>query len=67
MSRRRKGVSNLHPVLLAVLLLLVKVARSLEVALAAWECCWKYLELMTVVKLMMLESAMLAVNLHVVV
>ena len=38
------------------------------VALVALEDCWKFLELMMVVKLMMMmEFAMLAVNLHVVV
>ena len=66
-SRRRKGVSVLHPVLLAILLLLVEMVLHVLVALIALEDCWKFLELMMAVKLMMMESAMLAVNLHVVV
>ena len=53
--------------LLAILLLLVEVVLHVLVALIALEDCWKFLELMMVVKLMMMESAMLAVNLHVVV
>ena len=52
-SRRRKGVSVLHPVLLAILLLLVKVVLHVLVALIVLEDCWKFLELMTVVMLMM--------------
>ena len=66
-SRRRTVVLIRHPVLLAILLLLVEVVLHVLVALIALEDCWKFLELMTVVKMMMMESAMLAVNLHVVV
>ena len=58
-------MSVLYPVLLlAILLLLLEVVLNFVVALTALEDCWKYMKVMTVVKMVMMESVMLAVYLH---